>query len=692
MNFAKTFFASLLAFVAGNIVLGFFGFFLLVMFAAMVGENFTAYATPKLKANSVLMIDLKEGITDSPSASPFVSDGLGRVRIDNSNTILQAVAAVENAASDHNISGIYINVGYGDDISLANTEELRAALEKFRESGKFIISYADNYSQSGYYLSSVADLIYLNPEGEIDWRGISSGVMFYKGLLDKLDIRAEIIRHGSFKSAVEPFMLDRMSPENREQMNTILGSIWDAILSDISESRGIDKQVLSAYASDLTIASPEMAYDAGMIDGILYEDQVIDMLGRLAEGYETIGDYQDWEEYETEGCGEEEWTVTIEQPGDTTAIYMTSDCIETESAAAFDFWKRFADAAMPDKLEAEYTWADSAECEIPEDADCVEETGFEVAGIPSPVPNVVSLYDYIKSVKSGHKGRASEHKIAIVYADGEITSGESQGGSISGNTIVEKLRSAREDGDVKAVVLRVNSPGGSMLGSEVIWREMELTRLEKPVVVSMGGMAASGGYYIACPADVIMADRTTLTGSIGVFSILFDVGEALDKNLGITVDVAKTNPSADIGSGFRGLSGFERRFYQKQVEAAYETFIGHVADGRNMTPNAVDAIGGGRVWSGVDASLNGLIDGNGGIMDAITLAAERAGVGSDYNVWEVVDSPDNISAIMRSLIGSEEISVNSTLGETLRHYNAVINMLDAQHAVQARILYDIEIL
>lgn len=685
MNFTKTFLAALLAFVVGNVVMWLFSFLLLIMFAAMIGSGSSASVVPKLKGNSVLVIDLKGGITDAPPTSPFVADGLGSVRINNSTTILQAVAAVENAAADNRIKGIYINVGYRGVISLANMEELRNALKTFRESGKFIISYADNYSQSGYYLSSVADRIYLNPEGGIDWRGMASGVMFYKGLLDKLDIHAEIIRHGSFKAAVEPFMLDRMSPENREQMNMMLNSIWDVILSDISESRGIDKQVLSAYASDLTIDSPEIAYDSGMIDGILYEDQVIDMLGRLAEGYETIGSA----EIADDLSGDENWNEVAE-----TDIYEDAEG-EQDAELGVVVYETGDQAGSDEPGNAENEDQEAlVEEEIAADSSdyVMEVTDFEVAGSASPQPNTITLSDYIKSIRSGHSGRGSKHKVAIIYADGDIIAGESRSGSVGGNTIAGKFRSAREDDNVKAVVLRVNSPGGSMTGSELIWREVELTREKKPVIVSMGGMAASGGYYISCPADVIMSDRMTLTGSIGVFSLLFDVGDALQKNLGITVDMAKTNPSADLGSGFRRLSSFERRFFQKQVDDAYSTFVGHVADGRNMTVEAVDAIGGGRVWSGVDAERIGLVDGFGGIVDAVNLAAQRGGAESDYIVWEVVNTPDNISAIMRSLLGTEEIKLNPALGESLKHYNAVMNMLDAENGVQARMLYDIEIM
>ncbi len=680
MNFAKTFFASLLAFVAGNVIFGIISFMMIVVFAAVIGSSSQTMA-PKVKSNSVLMIDLKGGISDSPQSNPFIADGFGNIRVNNSNTILQAVAAVENAIADSNIKGAYINVGYGGGISMSNVEELRASLQKFRRSGKFIVSYSDNYSQIGYYLSSVADRVYLNPEGGIDWRGLASGVMFYKGLLDKLDIRAEIIRHGSFKSAVEPYMLDSMSPENREQLNTMLNTVWDALLTDISESRGIDKQVLSAYASDLTIDSPEIAYDSGMIDGILYEDQVIDMLGRLAEGWESIGSDEITDDA---GISEEEWSESDMEDG-------TLPENETEEIVADT--EIVAENIDVEEYELAEYGEESYDDEQPADSIDVfaEEVDFEVAGSTSPRPNLISLSDYIRSGKPGSVMRHEKNKVAVVYVDGNIMTGDSRGNSVGGRTIAEKLKQAREDKNTKAVVLRVNSPGGSITGAEIIWHELDMTRQEKPVIVSMGGMAASGGYYIACPADMILADRTTLTGSIGVFSLLFDVGDALHKNLGITVDIAKTNPSADIGSGYRRLSSFEKRFLQKQVDDAYSTFIGHVAEGRNMTEDAVDAIGGGRVWSGVSAVENGLVDGFGGIVDAIELAAQRGGAGDNYSIWEVVDSPDNISAIMRSILGSEEIRVNNALGESLRRYDAIIEMLNTD-GIQARMLYDIEML
>lgn len=661
MSFIKSFFAALLAFVVGSIVIGIFGILVFATFLTMIGGG-VGQGVPVVKQNTVLKIDLKEGISDSPQLSAVISVGLtGGISIDNSVTILQAVSALKKAESDRNIKGAYINVTYAGSISLANLEELRAAIDRFRRSGKFVISYSDSYSQTGYYLSSVADRVYLNPEGMIDWRGLASSTMFYKGALDKLGVRAQILRHGSFKSAVEPFMLEHMSPESRTQMSTVLNSIWGSMLHEVAQSRGIDSLVLSAYAGDLTIDSPEIAFESGMIDGILYEDQVIDMLGRLVSGDETI----ESEEYVSED----------ENTGDADGAGSSAG----QAGAAGE--------NGPDMT------ANKEMVEVDGQKGAVGKSKFRAAGSVSPVPDMVSLTDYVKVAGSGTIGgkSASKNKIAVIYADGDIIDGDSRGTSIGSATIASKLAKVRNDDAVKAVVIRVNSPGGSALASEVIWRAIELVKEKKPVVVSMGGTAASGGYYISCPADLILTDRSTLTGSIGVFGIYFDVGEALSDKLGITVDVVKTNPSADLGAlGFRGLSAYEYRFLMKQVEDTYVTFVDRVAGGRNMSTQAVDAIGGGRVWSGVNAVGNGLADGYGGILDAIEIAADRAGVSGNYKVWQVIDSPDNISMLMRTLLNSEGAILKSELGDAWKHYNSVKNLMQ-EGGVQARTLYDVQL-
>ena len=590
MNFFKTFLASLLAFVVANVLVWMLG--MIVMMGFMIGLA-SGGSGPVIGSGTVLKIDLAEAITDAPVVSPLGSIDFGNFRMKTSNTILQCVDAIDNAAVDDNIEGIYLNPGWGA-VSLANIEELRAALLRFKESGKFIVSYNEVYTQRDYYLCSVADKIYMNPEGGIMWQGMASNVMFYKGLLDKLGVQPEVLRHGTFKAAVEPFIMDRMSPENRLQMERLTGSIWGELVGEIAASRGIDSSDLQRYASELMLRTPEIALEKGVVDSLVYMDQMISVLNEL-----------------------------------------TGNDPESDE-----------------------------------------------------VPNLVTLSEYIGAMKPmSHK--VSDNVVAIVYADGEIIDGESVDDKIGGATIAAKLARVRQDDDVKAVVLRVNSPGGSALAAEVMWREVELLRQEKPVIVSMGGTAASGGYYLSCPADIVLADKSTITGSIGVFGLLFNAEKGLREKLGITVDVVKTNPSADMGMPFRGLSQGERLYMMDQIEKVYNTFVGHVAAGRNLSVDEVDKIAEGRVWSGVDALRIGLIDGFGGLKDAILLAADRAGVGEDFRVVQELDREDSFMVLLRSLSNIRQSRMESEMGDTFRQYSYLKTML-FQQGVQARMPYIIE--
>ncbi|MBQ4278778.1 MAG: signal peptide peptidase SppA [Rikenellaceae bacterium] len=584
-SFFKTFFAALLAFVVGGILIGIFA---VMTFAGLAAMFSAPVAT--VGSNAVLKIDLAEQITDSPISSPLRSLDLRTMRVRPSYTLLEALTAIEAAADDDRIAGIYLNVA-GGSAGVATLQELRGAVSQFKESGKFVVGYSDFYTQGSYYFTSVADRVWLNPEGTILWQGLASNVMFYKGLLDKLGVRAEVVRHGSYKAAVEPFILDRMSPENREQTTTLLGSIWGSLLSEISASRGIDSALLQNYASDLALRSASAALEYGFVDSLLYNDQVDSLLVSLSGG-----------------------------------------------------------------------------------------TGRE--------PEVVTLGQYI----AGHRllPSPSANQVAVVYADGQIIDGPSVEEYVGGQTVAAQLARARTDDRVKAVVLRVNSPGGSALASEVIWREVELIREQKPVVVSMGDVAASGGYYISCPADIILASPATITGSIGVFGLLFDAGDALRNKLGITVDVARTNPSADMGVPFRPLSAAERDYLQYQVESVYGTFIGHVAAGRNLSVARVDEIGGGRVWSGVSAREIGLVDGFGGLKTAILLAADRAGIADDFSIREVSEPADPLTEVLRSLSQVRAASVESELGLAFREYSRLQRML-GERGAQAIMPYTFDI-
>ncbi len=589
MNFIKTFFAALLAVVVG------FGLVIMIWTMIIVGmvASFGSSPAAVISSGSVLRLNMGT-ITDSPSSSPLDGFDFQKMSMASHTTLLNAIQAIQAAAEDDRIEGIYLNFDENISMSLASAEEIRAQLVKFRESGKFIVAYQEAWSQIALWFASVADRIYTNPAGEVQWSGLSSRVMFYKGLLDKLDIEPVVVRHGSFKSAVEPFILDKMSPENRLQYEKMLGSIWGMIVGDIAAERGISEADLQAWADALAIDSSAAAVEKGLIDGLLYEDEVEDEIAaRLGE---------------TEG--------------------------EKPDFASF---------------------------------------GDYVAQVAGP--------DY-----------SSKNKIALIYAEGDIVSGSGGSGQVGSTSMVEKIRKAREDASTVAVVLRINSPGGSALASEVMWRELERLRAEKPLIVSMGDVAASGGYYIAAPADAIFADRATLTGSIGVFGLFANVGDALKNKIGVTVDVVKTGKSSDLGVFmFRSPSTTELAYFQKGVEKVYSTFVGRVADGRNMTHEAVDAIGQGRVWAGADALEIGLIDGYGGLVDAISLAADRVGIADDFRLWEVVGEPSPFDALFSGLSSSVRRRVlQDELGESFRYYESLREMLD-EGGVQARLPYVIEI-
>jgi len=595
-KFFRTFWAALLAFVVGTVVVWLFVF---LIFAG-ISAAFTPKPVP-IMSNSVLKIDLADAVVDSPE-SRRISFNISTYNTTGSLSLLDVLNAIERAETDPNIKGIYINLTGSGGTGISQVEELRAALLKFKESGKFIVSYEEYYSQVGYYLASVSDKVFLNPHGGMNWNGLSATIMFYKGLLDKLDIQVEILRHGTYKSAVEPYMDTKMSPANREQTSVYVNSMWNILLSDISASRGITVENLDKYATDLAIRDPQDAKRLGFVDELLYEDQVMNVLAALVNG-EQIGDYTSVAEGEA--------------------------------------------------------------------------------------PKMTYMGDYVSSVKASARN-ISRNKIAVIYADGDITDGDSSPGVVGSSTLAKKLADARKDENVKAVVFRVNSPGGSAMASEVMWREVELLRQEKPVIVSMGSYAASGGYYIACPGDVILSDRSTITGSIGVFGMIMNLEKTMKNKIGLTTDVVRTNPHGDMGQIFRGLTQPERDYYMHGIKTTYGTFVNRVADGRNMTFDEVDRIGEGRVWLGTDAKEVGLVDGFGGIKDAITLAADRAGVAGDYRVHEMVNTGNPFSALFRSLADMPMSRMRNELGDAFEEYNHLMKTL-SEPGVQARLPYVVEI-
>ena len=568
MNFVKTFLAGLLAVVVGTFLVFFLWIFILLGIAGSMDKSVAVHS------ESILKIDFSEVLTDAPSSDPLAGIDLMTLQTTRQLPLLKALRAIEAAAADSRIKGIYLRMnGEGGVTGSALLEELREALLEFKQSGKFVVAYNETYSQGQYYLASVADKIYLQPEGGMDWSGMASNVMFYKGLLDKLDLRAEVFRPTAckYKSAVEPFILNKMSPANREQMQALVNSMWGTVSGAVCESRGIDSVQMRRITDNLQVTLPEEALQYGFVDSLIYEDQMEDVFAELG----VSDDY------------------------------------------AF-----------------------------------------------------VTLGDYASQVGADLKNISAD-QVAIVYADGQIVDGEGYGKEIYGNTLAAKIAGVRDDEKVKAVVLRVNSPGGSALASDVIWREIELLKAEKPVVVSMGSYAASGGYYISCPADVIVADKLTLTGSIGVFGMILDTREALKNKLGITIDGVQSNASSSF-LATEPLTPIQRSMIMRGVDKVYTTFTNDVAEGRNLPIEKVLDIAGGRVWSGADALGIGLIDTYGGLKTAIALAVDKADLGDNYRVTEVTETPTGFAAFIASLnMSVREAFTRSELGLMMKDYNTV---------------------
>ncbi|MBQ8437895.1 MAG: signal peptide peptidase SppA, partial [Alistipes sp.] len=528
---------------------------------------------------AILHINLAESLVDAPSKNPMGTFDLMSMTQTSQLTIYDALRALESAAKDERIEGIYINMVGGGSADMTLLEELRAAIIQFKQSGKWVVAYNETYSQGVYYISSVADKVYMQPEGTFDWSGLEMSTIFYKGLFDKLGIKVDILRPTAckYKSAVEPYFLTEMSDENREQMQELADHMWGVIVDGVAESRGVSAEELNRLADELAVVLPSQALEHKLIDGVKYADQM---------------------------------------------------------EALFE-----------------------------------EEYGIEE-------PEYISLGDYASSLITDPK-RASAPKVAIVYANGDVIDGSGSDDNIYGYTLSQTLREVAEDDDIKSVVLRVNSPGGSALASDLIWREMENLKAKKPVIVSMGSYAASGGYYISAPADAIVADRSTLTGSIGVFGMMPSFGDALEDKLGITVDAVKTNANAGMGNGFEALTSTQYRAMMQGVDRVYERFTTLVAEGRNLTIERVLEIAEGRVWSGEQAQKIGLVDTCGGLTSALAIAIDKAELGDNYQVVEVVDQADGWMAMLNSLgvKARQAMTSRSELGELYNEYRRLEQMV-----------------
>lgn len=550
MKFLRNLLASILgSLVAFGILMGMFFIFLALMGSMDDGVV--------VKKNSVLELSFVGPILDytgKDETDPFAAFGGEELGLDE---ILHAIKVAKN---DDNIEGISITTGYLL-AGVAQTREIRKALLDFKSSGKFVMAHSDVYAQRDYYLASAADEVYINPVGVLDFKGLATEVLFYKELQEKSGIKMEVIRHGKYKSAVEPFLSDTMSEENRTQIKELITSIWSVIVDDISESRNITPQNLNIIADTLGGRTPEYAVTSGLLDGALHYD-------------------------EYEGLLKEKMKVSED-----------------------------------DEL------------------------------------NYVGFKDYVQ--KANKKSiRTGADKIAVIYAQGEILGGEGGKDYIGQDLIVDALHKAVENERVKAIVLRVNSPGGSALVSDIIWREIQLAKKEKPLVVSFGNVAASGGYYIGVGGDKIFAEPTTITGSIGVFGTIPNV-HGLAKNMGVNAEQVGTNENSVDYSFFEPMTDSFRNVMQESIEETYDTFLDRVSKGRNMPVERVNEIAQGRVWSGVDAQALGLVDELGNLDDAIAAAADMADL-KDYGVRKYPKYKSDFERLMEDFG-----SVKTKLGESI---------------------------
>lgn len=574
MKFLRNFFASIL----GSLV----AFFILIFLFLVIVGSLNTEDVVTIKPNTILQLKLDVDLRDF---APKSDDPIAIILEINENKmgLNEVLNAIENAKYDSNIEGLSIEMkGYSGGLSQLQT--IRKKLQEFKEAGKFVTAYADVYSQSMYYLSSVADSLYLNPIGSVDFKGLATEVLYLKDFQDKTGVKFEVVRHGKYKSAVEPFLENEMSEDNREQTTVFLKSLWDAMLVEMGESRQLQIERLNEIADNLEGRNTNSAIAAGLVDGAFYIDEYRDMI----------------------------------------------------------------------------------------------ESKLEKEGL-----KYVSVKDYIKSGK-GRLLSSGRDRIAVVYAQGDIIYGEGNENFIGQDLIIKSLKKARNDHSIKGIVLRVNSPGGSALASELIWRELELTKKEKPLVVSMGDYAASGGYYLSCNADYIYAEPTTITGSIGVFGTVLNL-EDVSSRFGINAEQVRTNKNP-FYSAFEPMSDDYRDVLKQGIEEIYSTFLNHVSEGRKMDVAAVNEIAQGRVWSGIDAVKIGLVDEIGTLEDAIAHAAELAEI-SDFSVRSYPDYDHDLEKTLNSfpLFSSKEEMIKETIGNDGFQLYSVLNTLQHQKGTQMRL-------
>ncbi|RXR29649.1 signal peptide peptidase SppA [Flavobacterium piscinae] len=584
----------------GNVlatIIGLFVFCMILFFGLMIVGAIAGSGSDvaKVESNSVLVLDMENVTLDY--TGKFTDPWVTILNEEASVGLIDVLNAVENAKTDDKIKGISI-LNSNSSLGLAQSKALRDKLIDFKKSGKFIVSYADYFTQGEYYINSVADTIYMNPVGEMDFKGLASEIMFFKDIQEKTGVKMEVIRHGKYKSAVEPFLESEMSEANREQMTALLNSAWSSIVSDISKSRNISVDSLNSIANQLSARTPEMAKSKKLIDKIGYEDQYHDGIKK----------------------------------------------------------------ALKVKKGEEYEW--------------------------------ISIMDYAKNIAKTPQKIDTKDKIAIIYAQGEILGGEGDVNIIGEGAMRTSLQEARKDEKVKAIVIRVDSPGGSALTSELIWREIELTKKVKPVVVSMGNLAASGGYYIACNADKIVAEPNTITGSIGVFGVLPNMTE-LSKKIGINTSQVKTHEHAVGYSPFKPIDEKFKEVTTESVENIYTVFVNRVATGRKMTFEQVDAIAQGRVWTGSEALQNGLVDKLGGLDVALNEAATLAKI----KKFKTVNYPEFDKTFMQFLSDqngipfakTKEALIKEEIGEEAYQTLQQVKRATARTGIQTLMPFELKI-
>jgi protease-4 len=586
----KSFLKMLLASILGG---GLLLFLIFIIFASLI-----SISTPKAetKENSVLRIDLNTALVERAQNNPFSSFDPLSGQPQQALGLNAVIAGLQAAKNDSKIKGLMLSGGIPL-ADAASVKELRDALLDFKSSGKFIYGYAEILSQKGLYLATVADTFMVNPEGLIEFIGLSASVTYFKDALDKLGVKPVVLRAtgNKFKSAVEPFLTNEMTAENRTQLTELLESVWATYLEEMAEQSNASINQMNSLADSFDLANPAKAAEAGLIELTGYQDEIDSLLAKRS-GYDDIKD------------------------------------------------------------------------------------------IP-----FVSLQKYAKAYDlNGNKG-FNDNRVAVIIAQGSIQSGEGNEFTIGSSRIAKALRKARENDKVKAVVLRINSPGGSALASDVIWREVELTKRVKPVIASMGGVAASGGYYIACFADTIVAQPNTVTGSIGAFGLFFTAQELLNDKMGINIETVETNTLSDLGTPDRDLTPSEKRILIHQIDRVYNTFKSRVAEGRGFTMAYVDSIGQGRVYSGTAALELGLVDVLGGWQKAVQIAADKAGLGTDYQVVEYPEPVDPLMQFIEEFSSNYEARVLRNQLGPLAPYFKTLKNIETMQGIQTRMEYEIVI-